>query len=156
MNKGRLSVVNFIRKSRSKSFNNGIVYNRNGFICTCETISRQYTELFYNFLPKQLNLEDQWEVLILEVTYPSTYQNVTEGNFLFSDKKFSKSSEFCYLEPGFYSSVTAGWVSVNMQGEHWIMIANPRQILVFFADSLGLKRYSFLPQQHEQIKPEPI
>ena len=30
----------------------------------------------------------------------------------------------------------------NMQGEHWIMIANCRQIL-YFADSLGRKEYSF-------------
>ena len=34
----------------------------------------------------------------------------------------------------------------NMQGEHWTMIANSCQIL-FFADSLGRKKYSFLKQQ---------
>ena len=34
----------------------------------------------------------------------------------------------------------------NMQGENWILIANPRQKL-FFADSLGRKKYSFLKQQ---------
>ena len=43
----------------------------------------------------------------------------------------------------------------NMQGEHWIMIANSRQ-KVFFADSLGRKKYSFLTQQYEQIVPEPL
>ena len=32
------------------------------------------------------------------------YQNVTEGKFLFFDKKLSNSSEFYYLEPGFYPS----------------------------------------------------
>ena len=42
-----------------------------------------------------------------------------------------------------------------MQGEHWIMIANCRQIL-YFADSLGHKRYSFLKQQNEQMMPEPL
>ena len=41
----------------------------------------------------------------------------------------------------------------NMQSEHWIMIANSRQIL-FFADSLGRKRYSFLKQHYEQMMPE--
>ena len=43
----------------------------------------------------------------------------------------------------------------NMQGEHWIMIANYRQIL-YFADSLGRKKYSFVKQQCEQIMPEPL
>ena len=43
----------------------------------------------------------------------------------------------------------------NMQGEHWIMIANSRQKFNF-ADSLGRKKYSFLKQQYEQMMPEPI
>ena len=42
----------------------------------------------------------------------------------------------------------------NMQGEHWIMIANSRQIL-YFADSLGRKKYSFLKRRYEQMMPEP-
>ena len=42
-----------------------------------------------------------------------------------------------------------------MQGEHWIMIANSCQKL-YFADSLGRKKYSFLKQQYEQMMPEPI
>ena len=43
----------------------------------------------------------------------------------------------------------------NMQGEHWIMIANSRQIL-YSADSFGPKKYSFLKQQYEQMMPEPL
>ena len=35
----------------------------------------------------------------------------------------------------------------NMQGEHWIMIANSRQILCF-ADSLDRKKYSFFKQNY--------
>ena len=42
-----------------------------------------------------------------------------------------------------------------MQGEHWIMIAKSRRKL-YFADSLGLKTYSFFRQQYEQIMPEPL
>ena len=34
------------------------------------------------------------------------YQNVTEGEFSFFDKTLSKSSEFYYLEPGLYPSIT--------------------------------------------------
>ena len=48
----RLSVVIFIRKSWSNSFNNGIVYIRLDFKCICSTISRHYTELFYKFFTR--------------------------------------------------------------------------------------------------------
>ena len=44
---------------------------------------------------------------------------------------------------------------INLQGEHWIMIANSGQKL-YFADSLGRKKYSFLKQQYEQMMPEPL
>ena len=43
---------------------------------------------------------------------------------------------------------------INMQGEHWIMIANFRHEL-YFADSLGCKRYSFLKQHYKQMMPAP-
>ena len=49
---------------------------------------------FTNFLTEQLNLDGQWEVAISEISYPSMYQNVTEGKFMFLIKKLSKSSEF--------------------------------------------------------------
>ena len=62
--------------------------------------------LLKTFLPEQLNLEGQWEVAIWEISYPSMYQNVTEGKFMFFDWKFSNSSDFYYLEPGLYPSFT--------------------------------------------------
>ena len=61
---------------------------------------------FTNFLPEQLNQDGQWEVAISKISYPSMYQNVTEGKFMFFDKKLSKSSEFFYLEHGLYPSIT--------------------------------------------------
>ena len=61
---------------------------------------------FTNFLPEQLNLDGQWKVAISGKSYPSMYQNVTEGKFKFSDKNHSKSSEFYYLEPGLCPSIT--------------------------------------------------
>ena len=43
--------------------------------------------------------------------------------------------------------------SSNMQGEHWISIANFRHEL-YFADSLGRKGYNFLNNQHyKQMMP---
>ena len=42
-----------------------------------------------------------------------------------------------------------------MHGEHWIMIANCRQKL-YFADSHGRIKYSFLKQQYEQMMPDPL
>ena len=43
----------------------------------------------------------------------------------------------------------------NMQGEHWIMIANSCQVL-YFVDPLGRKKYSFLKQHYVQMMPEPL
>ena len=61
---------------------------------------------FTNFLPEQVNLDGQWEVAISEISYPSMFQNVTEGKFMFYDEEFSKTTEAYYLEPGLYSSIT--------------------------------------------------
>ena len=41
----------------------------------------------------------------------------------------------------------------NMQGGHWIMISKSCQIL-YFADSFGRRKYSFLKQQNEQMMSE--
>ena len=61
---------------------------------------------FTNFLPEQLNLEGQWEVAISEISYPSMYQNITEGKFKFFDEKLLKSTSTYNLEPGLYTSIT--------------------------------------------------
>ena len=43
-----------------------------------------------------------------------------------------------------------------MQGEYWIMIANSRHEL-YFADSLGCKRFSFPNNHHyKQMMPAPL
>ena len=44
----------------------------------------------------------------------------------------------------------------NMQGEHWILIANFRHEF-YFADSLGCKGYSFfINQLYKQMMPAPL
>ena len=53
-----------------------------------------------------MNLEGQWEVAVSEISYPSMYQNVTEGKFMFFEKKVSKSPKFYYLKLGLYPSIT--------------------------------------------------
>ena len=61
---------------------------------------------FKNFLPKQVNLEGQWEVAVSEISYPSMYQNVTEGQFLFHDNDSSKRKQYYYLKPGLHHAFT--------------------------------------------------
>ena len=81
---------------------------------TIELVSNASSQLFpnnslssfTNFLPEELNLDGQWEVAISEISYPSMYQNVTEGKIMFHDEKLSKLTEDYYLEPGLYSSIT--------------------------------------------------
>ena len=112
---------------------------------------------FTNFLPEQLNLDGQWEVAISEKSYPSMYQNVTEGKFMFFDKKLSKSSEIYYLEAGLYPSIMDIVEAMNIliQEKHnhsencikvkmsrrtqkvEIYLANEASGLAFFSTDLG-------------------
>ena len=45
---------------------------------------------FTNFLQDQLNLQGHCKVAVSGISYPSMYQNVTEENFMFFDKKTLK------------------------------------------------------------------
>ena len=80
---------------------------------TIELVSNASSQLFpdntlssfTNFLPSQVNLEGQWEVAISEISYPSMYQNITVGKFMYTHKEYEK-GEALYLEPGLYSSIT--------------------------------------------------
>ena len=80
---------------------------------TIELVSNASSQLFpdntlssfTNFLPSQVNLEGQWEVAISEISYPSMYQNITVGKFIYAHKEYEK-GETLYLEPGLYSSIT--------------------------------------------------
>ena len=83
------------------SFTIELVSNASGELFPNNTLSS-----FTNFLPEQVNLEGQWEVAISEISYPSMYQNITEGKFKFFDEKLSKSTSTYNLEPGLYTSIT--------------------------------------------------
>ena len=67
---------------------------------TVEMVSNAFGELFSdntlssftNVLPEQVNLEGQWEVAILKISYPSKYQNVTEVKFKIFHEKLPKAT----------------------------------------------------------------
>ena len=61
---------------------------------------------FTNFLPEQVNLEGQWEVANSEISYPTMYQNLTEGKFKFFDEKLSKTTSTYSIKFGLYTSIT--------------------------------------------------
>ena len=44
---------------------------------------------FTNFGAEQIHLKGEWEVATSEISYPSLYQNVTEGKILFVDGRES-------------------------------------------------------------------
>ena len=44
---------------------------------------------FSNFLQEQTHLKGKWEAAISEISYPSLYQNNTEGKFTFVDGRQS-------------------------------------------------------------------
>ena len=90
------------------SFTIELVSNASSELCPKNTLS-----LFTIFLTDYVNLGGLWEVAISEISYPSRYQNVTEGTFLFYDEKLSKTTEAYYLEPGLYSSITDNVEAMN-------------------------------------------
>ena len=83
------------------SFTIELVSNASGELFPDNTLSS-----FINFLPEQVNLEGQLEVAISEISYPSMYQNITEGYFKFFDAKLSKPTSTYSIEPGLYKSIT--------------------------------------------------
>ena len=102
----RLSAVNFIRKSLSKSFNIGIVYKTVGFKCISSTISRQYTEVFTKFYQSNGIWKINGRLQFQKYPTPTMNQNVTKRKIEFFDNKNSKSSECYYLESGLYLPLT--------------------------------------------------
>ena len=63
---------------------------------------------FTNFLPEQLNFDREWEVAITELSYPSLYQNITEGKFFYLDEATPdiKSSDYYTLDQALYPSIS--------------------------------------------------
>ena len=69
---------------------------------------------FTNFLPEQIHLKGEWEVAISEISYPSLYQNVTEGKFTFVDGRESPEEKvLMHVEPGLYPSIVDTVVAMN-------------------------------------------
>ena len=81
---------------------------------------------FTNFLPEQLNLEGDWEVALLEISYPSLINNVTSGKFWYIHKndKYQKTNNYvtqkdleqfipCRIEPGLYQSTDQILIALN-------------------------------------------
>ena len=77
-----------------------LVSNASGELFPDNTLS-----FFTIFLPEQVNLEGQWEVAFSEISYPSMYQNITEGKFKFFDETLSKSTSTYNLERGLNTSI---------------------------------------------------
>ena len=67
------------------SFAIDLVFNAFGELFPDKTLSS-----LTNFSPEQVNLEGQREVAISEISYPSMYQNITEGNSSFLTRNFQK------------------------------------------------------------------
>ena len=72
---------------------------------------------FTNFLPEQIHLKVEWEVAISEISFPSLYQNVTEGKFTFIDGRESpeekRKIQSVHFEPGLYPSINDIVVAMN-------------------------------------------
>ena len=96
--------LNFYRSVVMDSFTSELVSNAS-FNC----YPNNSLSSFENFLPEQIHLKGEWEVAISEITYPSLYQNVTEGKFIFVDGRESieekRKIQPMHVEPGLYPSI---------------------------------------------------
>ena len=119
------------------SFRIELVSNASGELFPDNTLSS-----FTNFLPEQVNLEGQSEVAISEISYPSMYQNITEGKIKFFDKKFSKCTSTYSIEPGLYTSITDIVEAMNtliQQRNNQYETCRTQKVVIMLAnDSSGL------------------
>ena len=106
MNRTRLSVINFTKKSWSKSFINGIVYNKIGFKCICWTVSSQNTQLFYKLFTRATEPGRPMGGWIFRNILSITVPKNRRGKVYLFWEKLSKLFEFYYLESGLYPSFT--------------------------------------------------
>ena len=112
-NRIKLSMVKFIKKRVDQShltmerFTIELVANVSAQLFLYKTLS-SFTFCFTGAT------ESGCQVAISGKSYPSRYKIVTEGNFIFSDKKYSKLSEFYYLELSFYPSLTDIVKAINI------------------------------------------
>ena len=85
------------------SFTVGLVLNASFDFYQNNTLSS-----FTNFLPEQFNLEGEWEVAFTELSYPSLYQNITEGEIFYLDEATpnTKPSDYYTLDPSLYPSIS--------------------------------------------------
>ena len=93
---------------------------------SAEVYPQNTLSAFTNCLPEQLNLEGDWEVALLEISYPSLINNLTKGNFWYIHKneKYPKTNHYvtqielnqfisCTIEPGLYQSTDQILIAVN-------------------------------------------
>ena len=125
-------------------------------------------ELNFTFPRKKLlnSLYCEIECLRLQVTSLVLLEETLKMDNVFLQQIINRIPLLKYLYRGSFPSDYAPTIDSDpfaititrpsyIKGELWIMIENSRQML-FFADSLGRKRYTFLKQKYEQIMPEPL
>ena len=69
------------------------------------------------FLPEQIHLRGEWEVAISKISYPSLYQNITEGKFTSVDEREGpeekRKTQPMHIEPGLNPSIVDIVVAMN-------------------------------------------
>lgn len=111
---------------------------------------------FTNFLPEQINLEGEWEVAISELSYPSMYQNITGGKFLFvddtTDRAFQSWEELLepyFLAPGLYPSIADVVKAMNKLISE--REKTDRFQITFSVDKISQQLYLHLPTESSKL-----
>ena len=72
---------------------------------SCDVYPDNTLSTFTNLLPEQIHFEGQWEVALLEISYPTNYHNITDGRYTIEDTK-ADVRLFGRISAGIYHSVT--------------------------------------------------
>lgn len=76
---------------------------------------------FTNFLPEQISLDGDWEVAVMEISYPALYHNITDGRFRVKFNAKQTDIPLYSLPPGMYESID----DVLYQMEKEVMLKPP-------------------------------
>ena len=114
MIKVRLYVANLIEKSWWKSFNNALLYNSVGLQCICQVFSRQYTQFLYKVFAGATESGGAMGGCNFENILPNNVPKCSGEKLYVFDTKPSSSSEFYFLKPGLYNSITDIVEAMNM------------------------------------------
>ena len=98
-------MVNSTKRMWSKSFNDGIAYNRVGTKCISTAVSRYWSPLFSNFLPEQLKVQGQSMVAFSEYSTLKWNKMLKNKFMFFHENHLASRQHFTMWNPVYFHAL---------------------------------------------------